>query len=146
MKMLLDNEYAMGVVKCPKVRLPEDKRKKIGITSGSDCLDRDDWKSFNKTLDRVLFKFEDPIIITMGKPNTSVDRLIHRYCNQNWLVYRVHHTNRSKPATVASELRLVDFLNDCDLLLVFQEGQCEKTEYIVTLALAQFLPVKIIEV
>ena len=145
MKLLRDDDYCINLVKCPKHRRPETERKHIGITGG-DCLDRDDWRSFTKTLDRVLFPFDDPVIVTMGPPNMATDRLVQKYCHKNWLVHKVHHLDKSKPKVTALEMRLVDFLNDCNLLLVFSEEGCEKTEYIITLAQCQFLSLKIVKV
>ena len=105
----------------PKVRLPEDDRKRLMVVGPEFPPEKYSWLC--KTLDYHTFGMVDPYVIVAGHSKNTVDAAVMNWAQYNWYVVRIHYLDSKElNLTVARQKRLEEMYADATHLIAFCDG------------------------
>lgn len=101
--MLKKVSYRCVRLPCPNPRRPEEERERVGVLISGKPFDEDDWLWLYKTMDRLTFKMDDPIIVVMDDKGIPT-YFVQRWAYQNFHVVKVCHGDRADFGSIITRL------------------------------------------
>lgn len=139
-------DYSNHPLPRPRKRLPEARRHKV-IVCGTDDLKPCHWKWFCKSLDRLVFGFDDPYILVRGHSDNETDKFAINWAGHNWYVLRLYYVKESrfKSDNEGRHRRDEEMISEATHLIAFYDGYCPWTERMIENAREAGLKVKVIK-
>lgn len=112
-------------------RYPSSERTKVAVT-GSPGFPLEGKAWFHLVMDRMTFRFVDPVILVFGQSTKIVDKLTINWASDNWLTMYVYYVNNTyKTLTQGEQERDNEFIQAADFLIAFWDEEESKTKELV---------------